>query len=148
VADEVDLLGPTDRGDVLDLGQQLLAAQDRRVEGRHRGHIHRGAIAAQVFGHTVEVIDRPDAAEPGHAMGQHDRITGLRIGAGLGTGHAQAGHGQGHAPLADGLHLSCLARLVDSGACMEMTQNHPKQTRFDEPSARSRMQQHTITPPA
>ncbi len=83
VADQVDLGLAAEGDDFLHLLQQLLAADFRGVQLADFGDVDLGTVTAQGAGNAEPVVDPEDIVEAEHAVGQHDGVFGLGVGAGL-----------------------------------------------------------------
>lgn len=83
VADQVDLGLAAEGDDFLHLLQQLLAADFRGVQLADFGDVDLGTVTAQGAGNAEPVVDPEDVVEAEHAVGQHDGVFGLGVGAGL-----------------------------------------------------------------
>ncbi|MCY1560669.1 hypothetical protein D9M68_978330 [compost metagenome] len=92
MADQVDL-ATIGAGPGHDLPGQFGAALLAVVERGDAGDVDLGAVALEVPGNGVEIIDQAtDGVEAGDAVHQHDRVLGLGV-AGLGRGGADQGNG-------------------------------------------------------
>lgn len=80
VADQVDLGRPADRQDLLDLGEQNLAADLGRVELRDLGDIHLRPAELERVGNGVEIlVDAEELVEARHSVTQDNGVFCLGI---------------------------------------------------------------------